>query len=169
MKKLVVMMLLMTILVGLVGCGKKSELAEAIEAIEKVAEAEENIDTSEEIEATEAATEAEEDTDTSEEIVGDPAEYTMEYWAAKYPGDNICPFYIDENGVERNYFLIMSMGCTMKEWVESPFNWNGWHVVGDAIVNEDETLKMTDDWGLDESGMFSSFCVVTTEPYEAQE
>lgn len=107
-----------------------------------------------------------EQTPTEEKIQGDPVEYTMEYWAKKYPDKNICPFSIVENGVGKNYFLIMEMGCTMEEWVNSPFNWNGWHKVGDDIVNADETLKMTADWlGTDPASGFSSYCDVTTEPF----
>ena len=110
-----------------------------------------------------------EGTEESEEsIEGDPAEYSREYWEAKYPGENICPFYIEENGVERSYYWISGFegwNGRIESWLTQPFNWNGWHKAADGcIVNEDETLKITDDWaGGDES--MSSYCTVTTEPY----
>lgn len=99
---------------------------------------------------------------------GDPAEYSREYWEAKYPGENICPFTIDENGVERNYYWVSGLegwDGTMANWINQPFNWNGWHKTADGcIVNKDETLKITDNWANGDEGM-SSCCTVTTEPY----
>ena len=99
---------------------------------------------------------------------GNPAEYSREYWEEKYPGSNICPFSIDENGTEFSYYWISSFDGwdgTMASWITQPFNWNGWHVAEDgAIVNGDETLKITDDWASGEQSM-SSCCVVTTEKY----
>ena len=101
---------------------------------------------------------------------GDPAEYSREYWEAKYPGENICPFYIDENGVERSYYWVSGFegwNGTMESWISQPFNWNGWHKTADGcIVNKDETLKLTDGWANGEESM-SSCCTVTTEKYEA--
>ena len=100
---------------------------------------------------------------------GDPAEYSREYWEEKYPGENICPFSIDENGVERNYYWISGLDGwdgTMASWIDQPFNWNGWHKADDGcIVNKDETLKITDDWANGDESM-SSYCTVTTEKYE---
>lgn len=99
---------------------------------------------------------------------GDPAEYSREYWEEKYPGENICPFSIDENGVERSYYWVSGLegwDGTMVNWIKQPFNWNGWHKTADGcIVNKDETLKITDDWANGDEGM-SSCCTVTTEPY----
>lgn len=101
---------------------------------------------------------------------GDPAEYTREFWEEKYPGENVCPFYIDENGTERSYYWVSGLegwDGTMESWIKQPFNWNGWHKTDDGcIVNKDETLKITDDWANGE-GM-SSFCTVTTEPYDKE-
>lgn len=102
-------------------------------------------------------------------IEGDPLEYSRDFWEAKYPDENICSFGIEVNGVEKSYYLIMSMGCDMIDWINTPFNWNGWHLVGNDIVNKDETYKMTDDWtGEDPDQSFSSFCTVTTEPYDPE-
>lgn len=98
---------------------------------------------------------------------GDPAEYGREYWEEKYPGENICQFYIEENGKEYSYYWVSGLegwDGTMASWINQPFNWNGWHMTDDGcIVNEDESLKITDDWADGES--MSSFCVVTTEKY----
>ncbi|MBQ0101834.1 MAG: hypothetical protein KBT31_03455 [Firmicutes bacterium] len=100
---------------------------------------------------------------------GDPAEYSREYWEEKYPGENICPFQIDENGVERNYYWISGFdgwNGTFESWLSQPFNWNGWHKTEDGcIVNKDETLKITDDWANGDEAM-SSYCTVTTEKYD---
>lgn len=114
-----------------------------------------------------------EDEPTEELIIeGDPAEYGMEYWEEKFPGENICPFYIDEDGVERSYYWVSSFDGwdgTMNSWIEQPFNWNGWHKTEDGfIVNEDETLKITESWANGDEGM-SSYCTVTTEKYEKAE
>lgn len=100
---------------------------------------------------------------------GDPAEYSREYWEAKYPGENVCPFGIEENGKEYSYYWVSGLegwDGTMASWVKQPFNWNGWHMTEDGcIVNKDETLKIADSWAKGEETM-SSFCTVTTEKYE---
>lgn len=100
---------------------------------------------------------------------GDPAEYSREYWEAKYPGENICPFYIVENGKEYSYYWVSGFegwSGTFDSWLSQPFNWNGWHKTDDGcIVNKDETLKITDDWANGDESM-SSYCSVTTEKYE---
>ncbi|MDO5328050.1 MAG: hypothetical protein Q4G00_15255, partial [Clostridia bacterium] len=97
----------------------------------------------------------------------DPAEYSMDYWAEKYPGENICPFYIEIGGVEYSYYRISGLDKgTMLTWINTPLNWNGWHLSGNDIVNGDETYKMTSDWiGEEPEQSFSSGCTVTTEPY----
>ena len=99
---------------------------------------------------------------------GDPVEYGREYWEEKYPGENICPFSIEENGTEYNYYWISGLNGwdgTIGSWINQPFNWNGWHKTADGcIVNKDETLKIADDWANGDESM-SSFCTVTTEPY----
>lgn len=101
------------------------------------------------------------------EVEGDPIEYGMGYWEELFPGKNICPFNIEVGGVERPYYLIMVETCAMVEWINTPFNWDGWHLVGDDIVNADETYAMTEEWlGPDAGGMFSSCCTVTTKPYD---
>ena len=101
---------------------------------------------------------------------GDPVEYGREYWEEKYPGENLCPFYIDVNGTEYSYYWISGMDGwdgTIASWLNQPFNWNGWHKTADGcIVNEDETLKITDNWANGEEAL-SSFCTVTTEEYTA--
>ena len=100
---------------------------------------------------------------------GDPAEYSREYWEEKYPGENICPFYIEENGTEYSYYWVSGLDGwdgTMASWIDQPFNWNGWHKADDGcIVNKDETLKITDNWANGDESM-SSYCTVTTEKYE---
>lgn len=111
-------------------------------------------------------------TDTDIDVEGDPAEYGREYWEERFPGENICPFYIEENGVEHSYYWISGINDwdgTMNSWIDQPFNWNGWHKTEDGfVVNEDETLKITDNWVNGDDSM-SSFCTVTTEVYEKAE
>lgn len=157
MKKLLALTLAAIMLISLAACGKKDK--EPVDADEKQTVSEQNQE-----ETTEAVSEEE---TTEPEIQGDPVEYGREYWEEKYPGENICPFSIEENGKEYSYYWVSSLDGwdgTMESWIKQPFNWNGWHKTADGcIVNEDETLKITDDWANGE-GM-SSFCTVTTEEY----
>lgn len=145
MKKFLALLLAAMMLLTLVACGGKKE--------------------SDAKEDTNGQT-ASEDTEFPD---GDPAEYEMSFWEAKYPGENVCPFSIDENGVERSYYWVSSLegwDGTMASWIKQPFNWNGWHKTADgSIVNKDETLKITDNWANGDEGM-SSFCTVTTVPYD---
>ena len=143
MKKLIALVLATLMLLGLAACGKKDEPP------------------------TGNTKNQQGNTATSEE--GDPAEYSMDYWAEKYPGENICPFSIEIDGVEYSYYRISGLDeGTMATWIKTPMNWNGWHLVGNDIVNGDETYKMTSDWiGENPEQSFSSGCTVTTEPYSS--
>ena len=147
MKKFLTLALAAAMLLSLAACGKKAE-EEAAEPAETVSE---------------------QQTDAAEPVDGDPAEYGREFWEAKYPGENICPFGIEENGVEHSYYWVSGFNGydgTIESWLAQPFNWNGWHKTADGcIVNADETLKITDDWANGDEGM-SSFCTVTTEAYD---
>lgn len=142
MKKYIALLLSVLLLLSLAACGKKNDAEQA-----------------EQNEQADAA------------VDGDPAEYGMAFWEAKYPGQNICPFSIDEGGTERNYYWASGLDGwdgTVLAWIAQPFNWNGWHQTADgAIVNADETLKITDDWAAGEESL-SSCCVVTCEPYQAK-
>ena len=148
MKKLIALLLAAMMILAFASCSKKTddETAEGTDAPQTTAEA-----------------------DDTEFPEGDPAEYSREFWEEKYPGENICPFYIDEDGTEYSYYWVSGMDGwdgTIESWIAQPFNWNGWHKTDDGcIVNEDETLKITDDWANGDEGL-SSCCTVTTEPYE---
>ena len=105
--------------------------------------------------------------DADPEPGSEPEEYSREYWEAKYPGENICPFYIDVDGTEYSYFFVHS--ARISEWVGQEFNWNGWHFFsGDesVIVNEDETYRISE---LDAAMSFSSFCTFRTEKFDPNE
>ena len=160
MKKfLALLMALILIVCCFVACGKKTEVPADNDNQAETSVNQENETTTEQDETTTEPVEAE----------GDPVEYGREYWEEKYPGENICPFSIDENGTEYSYYWISGFDGwdgTMESWIKQPFNWNGWHKTDDGcIVNEDETLKITDNWANGEESM-SSFCTVTTEKYE---
>ena len=164
MKKILVIMLTIAMAVSFAACGGKTEAdTQANPDIQQTTP--ENNETVLQSEETPSETEA-------ETIEGDPVEYGREYWEEKYPGENICPFSIDENGTEKSYYWISSFDGwdgTISSWLAQPFNWNGWHKTEDgAIVNEDETLKITDNWANGEESL-SSFCVITTEKYEKAE
>ena len=166
MKKIFVLLLAVLMIFSLFGCSKKNE--QDIKDTTDDAQV-----TSADIEDTEnaGATEPEstDETETEEFPEGDPAEYSREFWEEKYPGENICPFYIDEDGTERSYYWVSGFegwDGTMASWINQPFNWNGWHKTEDGcIVNEDETLKISDNWTNGDESM-SSYCTVTTEKYE---
>ena len=166
MKKITALLLAAMMILALAACGGKAESDTQKETDEPKVTAEdtEDIEDTEEIEDTEDV-----DTVDTEFPEGDPAEYGREFWEEKYPGENICPFYIDEDGTERSYYWVSGADGwdgTIGTWIEQPFNWNGWHKTDDgSIVNEDETLKITDDWANGDEGL-SSCCTVTTEPYD---
>ncbi|MCQ2435256.1 MAG: hypothetical protein MJ062_08475 [Oscillospiraceae bacterium] len=104
----------------------------------------------------------------ADDAANEAEQYSMEYWEAAYPGENVCPFYIEIDGVQYSYYRVSGLDeSTMRTWIDTPLNWNGWHLVGDDIVNGDETFRMTDDWaGEEPEQSFSSCCVVTTERYD---
>ena len=148
MKKIFVILLAAMMILSVVACGKKPDP--------------DTQDTKEEPQV------SSQDTEEPEFPDGDPAEYSREYWEARYPGENVCPFYIEENGTEYSYYWVSGLDGwdgTMASWISQPFNWNGWHKTADgSIVNKDENLKITDNWANGDESM-SSFCTVTTEPY----
>lgn len=148
MKKLFSLVLVLLMLLSIAACGKKSA-------------------TPAESESKTENTQNQQDNNTEAEEKGDPAEYSMDYWAEKYPGENVCPFYIEVGGVKYNYYRISGLDKgTMQTWIDTPLNWNGWHLSGNDIVNGGETYKMTSDWIRDDPEQsFSSGCTVTTEPY----
>lgn len=152
MKKIMTLFLATFMLLNLVACGNKLE----------------NSNKPESTQHQDSESNEEQDSENTEpEFEGDPVEYSMDYWAEKYPDQNICPFGIEVDGVETPYYLIMELGCSMEEWIETPFNWNGWHKVGEDIVNKEETYKITAEWLGDEGASnFSSCCTITTEPYD---
>ena len=150
MKKQIAFILAALMLLSLAACGKNEK---------KPAENESKIENTQ--------NQKENNTESGEK--GDPAEYSMDYWAEKYPGENICPFYIEISGVKYSYYRISGLdNGTMLTWINTPMNWNGWHLLGNDIVNGDETYKMTSDWiGETPEQTFSSCCTVTTEPYSS--
>lgn len=153
MKKFIAVALTVLMILTLAACGGKKES-----------------DTTESTDETQVSSETSETEESSSFPEGDPAEYSREFWEEKYPGENICPFYIEENGKEYSYYWVSGLegwDGTMESWIDQPFNWNGWHKTADGcIVNEDETLKITDDWANGDESM-SSCCTVTTEKYDA--
>ena len=146
MKKLIALILAALMLLSLAACGKNEETPAGNEN---------------------QTENTQQDNTTESGEKGDPAEYSMDYWAEKYPGENICPFYIEIGGVEYSYYRISGLDKgTMLTWINTPLNWNGWHLSGNDIVNGDETYKMTSDWiGEEPEQSFSSGCTITTEPY----
>ena len=155
MKKILALIIALAMLLSLAACGGKTEPAPT--APNEPQQTEENNTEEQQSEPAEL-----------ESIEGDPVEYGREYWEEKYPGKNICPFDIEENGTLYSYYWISGMNGydgTIESWLNQPFNWNGWHKTADGcIVNNDETLKITDDWASGDEGLSSS-CTVTTEIY----
>ena len=79
MKKLIALILAALMLLSLAACGKKEETPAGNEN---------------------QTENTQQDNTTESGEKGDPAEYSMDYWSEKYPGENICPFYIEIGGVE---------------------------------------------------------------------
>ncbi|MBE5960350.1 MAG: hypothetical protein E7256_03025 [Lachnospiraceae bacterium] len=99
----------------------------------------------------------------------DATRYGQSYWEEKYPGYSICPFYINVNGEDQYYYWATDgEGYTgnIRDWVDSDFNWNGWHIIGRYIVNADETFQITTE-SMQES--FSSFCTYYTEKFDPED
>ena len=155
MNRILALFLSVLMILCFAACGKKDE---APVDQEETAQSQEDM-------TAESETSAEDTTASEDEA--EPAEYSAEYWEKKYPGENICPFSIEIDGVEYSYYRISSLDeGTMITWINTPLNWDGWHLVGEDIVNKDETYKMTADWaGKEPEQAFSSCCTVTTEKY----
>lgn len=164
MKKILALVLALTMLFSLAACSKKTRETEETES-----QTEEQTESRTESQTENTQNSKDNTTETEEQ--GDPAEYSMDYWAEKYPGENICPFYIEIDGVEYSYYRVSGLDeGTMQTWIDTPLNWDGWHLLGNDIVNGDETYKMTSDWvGENPEQSFSSGCTVTTEPYSPSE
>ena len=152
MKKLLALLLMIAVGCSIAACGGETEPSETDTESEQQQTNEEQTSGS----------------SGSDPIESDPVEYGREYWEEKYPGENICPFEIEENGKLYSYYWISGMNGydgTIGSWLDQPFNWNGWHKTADGcIVKKNETLKITDNWASGDEGM-SSFCTITTEPY----
>lgn len=158
MKQFLTILLAVMMVLSLAACGGKTEPEAQDSTVEQ--------------QDTTVEAQVSEDAETTTFPEGDPVEYSREFWEEKYPGENICPFYIDENGTEYSYYWVSvfeGWDGTMASWITQPFNWNGWHKTDDgSIVNKDETLKISDSWANGEESM-SSFCTVTTEEYVKEE
>lgn len=161
MKKFIVLLLTLAMVMSLVACGKKNE-----ENSETGSE--EQVETTVENEDVDDVTEPEAATDEEEIPEGDPVEYGQDFWAQKYPDANICPFYINVGGVEYPYYWISSMvpEDDIASWATTDMNWNGWHMVGDKLVDKDEKHAITQE---SREMSFSSCCVYETEPFDASE
>ena len=159
MKKMITIFLAASMILTLASCGDKKD------SDSKKSKSEKSLAESQ----TDEPTETDESSEDSKklEVDGDPAEYEQSYWEEKYPDYMFCPFTIEENGEEKTYYWPMGyegLDGTFSAWIECPFNWNGWHKAADGcIVNNDETLKITDDWA--DGGSMSSWCTITTEKY----
>ncbi|MDO4488585.1 MAG: hypothetical protein Q4B67_05815 [Eubacteriales bacterium] len=96
----------------------------------------------------------------------DATKYGQGYWEEKYPGYSICPFYINVNGEDQYYYWATGYeGSTgdIHDWVGTDFNWNGWHIIGNYIVDKDEKWRITTE-SMKES--FSSCCTYYTEKFD---
>lgn len=156
MKKLIVLLLTVTMIMCLVACGKKKE-----ESSEQQVEITvENSNVADETKP-EVVAEAEE-----EIPEGDPVEYGQDFWAQKFPGENICPFSISIDGVNYSYYWVRSVvpEDDIASWATTEMNWNGWHMVGDKLVDKDEKHAITQE---SREMSFSSCCVYETEPFDA--
>lgn len=148
MKKILAITLSALLVLNLAACSKKTEK-----------------ETTKETETTTEQTTASE-TETTAEQTGTPEEYSQAYWEAKYPGYNICPFSINMNGEKYSYFWISQLvgEDDIAAWTKTELNWNGWHLVGDKVVDKDEKWAITDE---SRKQSFSSCCVYETEPFDA--
>ena len=156
MKKLIVLLLTVTMIMCLVACGKKKEESSE-QQVEITAE------NSNAAETTNSETAAKNDEEIPE---GDPVEYGQDFWAQKFPDENICPFYINIDGVDYSYYWVRSVvpEDDIASWATTEMNWNGWHMVGDKLVDKDEKHAITQE---SREMSFSSGCVYETESFDA--
>lgn len=96
----------------------------------------------------------------------DATQYGQSYWEEKYPGLSICPFSIMVGDEEQSYYWATGgddNSGNIADWVDTDFNWNGWHMVGRYMVNKDETYRLT----MESMTMpFSSCCTYYTEKFD---
>lgn len=154
MKKFLVVVLAVTMTMCLFACGKKDETI-----------GEDQVQTT--VENNDATDKTETGNVTEEEFPeGNPAEYSQDFWAQKYPDANICPFSIKIDGVDYSYYWISSLvpEDDIASWATTEMNWNGWHMVGDKLVDKDEKHAITQE---SREMSFSSCCVYETEPFDA--
>lgn len=143
MKKVLALALTALMVLNFAACGKKAA---------KKTEVETEKTTASETEATEQTNE--------------PEQYSQAYWEAKFPDSNICPFTIKVNGESIPYFWISSLvgEDDIAAWAKTELNWNGWHLVGDKLVDKDEKWAITEE---SRKQSFSSCCEYETEPFDA--
>lgn len=176
MKKIILLVLALTMVMCIAACGKKSGDSSAADSkaggeTSSVKQEETAAESNKAAEAAEpdnnkAAETTEQETTEEEFPEGDPVEYGQDFWAKKYPDANICPFSIEVGGKEYPYYWISSLvgEDDIAAWAATPLNWNGWHMVGDKLVDKDEKHAITDE---SREMSFSSCCVYKTEPFDA--
>lgn len=176
MKKSIVLLLALTMVMCIAACGKKSGDSSAADSkaggeTSSVKQEETAAESNKAAEAAEpdnnkAAETTEQETTEEEFPEGDPVEYGQDFWAKKYPDANICPFSIEVDGVEHSYYWISKLvqEDDIAAWAATDLNWNGWHMVGDKLVDKDEKHAITQE---SREMSFSSCCVYKTEPFDA--
>lgn len=96
-------------------------------------------------------------------INGDPQEAKLEYWQAKFKDNEIGTFSIDVNGVVYNYYFIndeSNADPTLEKWINTNFNWNGWHIAEGEIVNKKENFKISEEFK--NTNLYDGEQIVTT-------
>lgn len=148
MKKIIAILLVLTMLFGLCACGKQEEPQPQPQQPEDPQQEEPQ----QPVNPPEPEKELTED--------------DQAYWEKKFPGKTISSFQIFEDGGLKTYYFSTDIK-TLPAWVSTDFNWTGWHFDDSSrfLLNENETLRVTDD---SLNAKLEAFITVFTEDYDPQ-
>lgn len=82
---------------------------------------------------------------------------SIDYWVEKF-STNVCPFYINCNGVETKYYF--RNGGEFVEWLRTENNTDGWYFYENNVISADGKWAIS-NW----EDAFSSFCSYEAIPY----
>lgn len=154
MKKIIALLLTVTMMMCLVACGKKNEEdtsgTEVTGSVEDTAE-----DT---VEDAAGDNDDENVSDPAEEAVSTASGHGPDYWCNLF-GVNRCPFYISCLGISSSYYF--RNGGQLDFWTYTEENTGGWYYYDGYVISADNAFAIK----ADEADSFSSCCEYEAVPY----